>query len=259
MQQKKMLIAANWKMHKNISDAVSFVTALQNELDSHEDREVMIAPSYVALPSVRKAMNREGFKLAAQNCHWDDRGAYTGEVSCDMLKDVGCELVIIGHSERRHIFGEDDGLIRNKVGAAFKYGLVPVVCIGEVLQEREDGRTFRVVEDQLKQAVAGLSHEQARQLVVAYEPVWAIGTGKTATPDQAQEVHSFIREKYATLFDKDIANTLRILYGGSVKPDNVDALMAQPDIDGLLVGGASLEIASFKRIVQYQITGGKIN
>ena len=258
MQPKKMLIAANWKMHKKIADAVSFVQILQSELGPYEDREVMIAPSYVALSAVRRAMNREGFKLAAQNCHWDDSGAYTGEVSCGMLVDAGCDFVIIGHSERRHIFGEDDELIRKKVRAAFKYELLPVLCIGEVLQEREEGSTFQVVGDQLKKAAADLTNEQAGQLVVAYEPVWAIGTGKTATPDQAQEVHSFIRDEYAAFFDKDIANTIRILYGGSVKPDNVDALMAQPDIDGLLVGGASLEVASFKRIIKYQITGGKI-
>lgn len=256
MKPRKNLIAANWKMHKSISEAVSFVESLQKEVNSLVDREVLIAPPFTALSSVRKVMTRKGFKLGAQNCHWADKGAYTGEISCDMLRDAGCDFVIVGHSERRHVFGESDEEIEKKVSAAFKYGLLPVLCVGEVLEEREDGKTFQVVEEQLQKAIGGLGGEQARQLVIAYEPVWAIGTGKTATPGQAQEVHAFIREKVAGFFDKDVANVVRILYGGSVKPDNVDTLMTEPDIDGLLVGGASLEVSSFKCIVQYQVRGG---
>lgn len=252
MKPRKTLIAANWKMYKTVAEAVSFVQSMQDEAGSLDDREVVIAPPYTLLPAVRAAMTRAGFKLSAQNCHWEDQGAYTGEISCAMLQDVGCDGVIIGHSERRHIFGESDEWVQKKLNAAVKWGLMPILCVGERLGERENGQTFSVVENQLKVALTELAPQMARQLVIAYEPVWAIGTGKTAMPGQAQEVHGFVRERLAAAFDKDVANTIRILYGGSVKPDNVDALMAEPDIDGLLVGGASLEVASFKRIVQYR-------
>jgi len=257
MKPRRTLIAANWKMHKNVHDAVVYVEELQKEAASFVDREILIAPAFTALPAVRIVMGRADFKLGAQNCHWEEQGAYTGEISCGMLKDAGCDYVIVGHSERRHIFGETDDMIRKKVNAAFKHRMTPVLCIGEVLEEREAGKTFQVLQNQLKEALAGLTPALAEQLVIAYEPVWAIGTGKTATPDQAQEAHAYIREKLTDIFDKEVANAVRILYGGSVKPDNVDALMAQPDIDGLLVGGASLEVASFKRIVHYQVPGGK--
>lgn len=252
MKPRKTLIAANWKMYKTVGEAVSFVQSMENEIPLLDDRDIVIAPPYTVLPAVRAVMTRADCKLAAQNCHWEDQGAYTGEISCAMLQDVGCDCVIIGHSERRHIFGETDEWVRRKLNAAVKRGLMPILCIGERLPERENGRTFPVVENQLQAALAEVAPAMARQLVIAYEPVWAIGTGKTATPGQAQEVHRIIREKLTTTYDKDVANTIRILYGGSVKPDNVDALMAEPDIDGLLVGGASLEVASFKRIVQYR-------
>jgi triosephosphate isomerase (TIM) len=252
MKNRKAFVAANWKMFKTVDEAVSFIESLQKEVGRFEDREVVVAPPFTALSAVRKAMNRENFKLAAQNCHFEDKGAYTGEISGVMLKDVGCDYVIVGHSERRHVFGETDEMVQKKVAAAFKKGLVPILCVGEVLDDRESGKTFEVVGDQLKRAVSGLGSEQAEKLVIAYEPVWAIGTGKTASPDQAQEVHAFIRDQYASLFDKKFANGIRIVYGGSVKPDNVDSLMAQPDIDGLLVGGASLEVGSFKRIIEFQ-------
>jgi triosephosphate isomerase (TIM) len=252
MKNRKAFVAANWKMFKTVDEAVSFIESLQKEVGRFEDREVVVAPPFTALSAVRKAMNRENFKLAAQNCHFEDKGAYTGEISGVMLKDVGCDYVIVGHSERRHVFGETDEMVQKKVAAVFKNGLVPILCVGEVLDDRESGKTFEVVGDQLKRAVSGLGSEQAEKLVIAYEPVWAIGTGKTASPDQAQEVHAFIRDQYASLFDKKFANDIRIVYGGSVKPDNVDSLMAQPDIDGLLVGGASLEVGSFKRIIEFQ-------
>lgn len=252
MEQRKSLIAANWKMHKTIAEAVAFVESLQREVGDYNDREVIIAPPYTALSAVRNALWRKDFKLAAQNFHWEEKGAFTGEISGAMLKDVGCDGVIIGHSERRQLFGETNEMLLKKVAGAFRGGFLPILCVGEVLEEREGGRTFTVVGSQLEQGLAGLPADQARQLALAYEPVWAIGTGRTATPDQAQEVHAFIRERCAALWDKTVANSMRILYGGSVKPDNVDSLMAQPDIDGMLVGGASLEVASFKRIVQYQ-------
>jgi len=256
MKPRKALIAANWKMHKNSHDALVFIGELQDQVASYNDREVLIAAPFTLLPALRIALGREDFKLGAQNCHWADQGAYTGEISCAMLKDVGCDHVIVGHSERRQLFGESDEMIRKKVNAAFKHRLTPVLCIGETLSEREGGKTFEVLEGQFRAAVSGLTPALAEQLVMAYEPVWAIGTGKTASPEQAQQVHAFIREKVAGVFDKDVASFVKILYGGSVKPDNVDALMTEPDIDGLLVGGASLEVASFKRIVQYQVRGG---
>lgn len=252
MEQRKSLIAANWKMHKTIAEAVAFVESLQREVGDYNDREVIIAPPYTALSAVRNALWRKDFKLAAQNFHWEEKGAFTGEISGAMLKDVGCDGVIIGHSERRQLFGETNEMLLKKVAGAFRGGFLPILCVGEVLEEREGGRTFTVVGSQLEQGLAGLPADQARHLALAYEPVWAIGTGRTATPDQAQEVHAFIRERCAALWDKTVANSMRIMYGGSVKPDNVDSLMAQPDIDGMLVGGASLEVASFKRIVQYQ-------
>lgn len=253
MESRKSLIAANWKMHKTMGEAVAFAMGLQAEVGDREDREVVIAPPFTALSAVKAALQKKGFKLAAQNCYWEEKGAFTGEISVSMLRDVGCDYVVIGHSERRHVFGETDEMVQKKVTAAFRHGVIPILCVGEVLEERESGKTFQVVSGQLEAAVRGLTADQAAQLVIAYEPVWAIGTGKNATPDQAQEVHAFLRDRYASLYEKNIANNTRILYGGSVKPDNVDSLMAQPDLDGMLVGGASLEVASFKRIVLYQI------
>lgn len=252
MEKRKALIAANWKMHKTLDEAVSFTEALQRETGPVEDREVVIAPPFTALVAVRHVMMEGGYKLAAQNCHFEEKGAFTGEISVSMLKDAGCDYVLIGHSERRHIFGESDGMIEKKVAAAFGKGLIPILCVGEVLSDREQGKTIQVIGGQLEKAANGLGRDRAERLVIAYEPVWAIGTGLTATPQQAQEVHAFIRERYGVLYDKVVANTIRIVYGGSVKPDNVDALMAEPDIDGMLVGGASLEVASFKRIVQFK-------
>lgn len=252
MANRLPLIAANWKMFKKIDEAAAFIADLHREVGLPGDREIAIAPPYTALAAVRDAMRGTAFKLSAQNFHYEEKGAFTGEISGVMLQDVGCQYVLLGHSERRHVFGEEDELIQKKVTAAFKYGLVPIFCVGEKLRKREEGKTFEVVGKQLKRGLAGLNAEQAGRVVVAYEPVWAIGTGKTATPEMAQEVHAFIRERYATLFDLNIANHIRIVYGGSVKPDNVDTLMAQPDIDGMLVGGASLEVGSFKRIVQFQ-------
>ncbi len=246
------VLAANWKMHKNVAEAVAFVQSLQNETGPCTDREVVIAPPFTALSSVAGALNLEGYRLSAQNCHWEAKGAFTGEIAPAMLKDAGCHYVIVGHSERRHIFGETDEMIRKKATAVFENGMTPIVCIGEVLDEREAGRTFDVIGGQVREALQGLEPARAQRVVLAYEPVWAIGTGRTASPEQAQEVHIFVRQQLETLFNKDIANKIRILYGGSVKPDNVDSLMAQPDLDGMLVGGASLEVASFKRIIQFQ-------
>jgi len=245
------LIAANWKMFKTVAEAISFVKAIQKETGPCNDREVIIAPAFTALKEVRDNLIQRGYSLAAQNCHWEEKGAFTGEISPAMLKDLGCEYVIVGHSERRQMFAETDETVRLKTAAAFKAGMTPVVCVGEVLEQREQGKTFEVVGSQVEQALNGLSPENGARLVIAYEPVWAIGTGRTAAPGQAQEVHAFIRERTASLFNKEVEKSVRILYGGSVKPDNIDALMAEPDIDGALVGGASLEVGSFKRLVEF--------
>jgi triosephosphate isomerase len=248
---RKPLIAANWKMFKTISEAISFVRSIQEETGPCEDREIMIAPPFTALKPVRDILKQRGYKLAAQNCHWEEKGAFTGEVSPVMLKELGCDYVIVGHSERRQLFGETNETVRLKAASVFKAGMLPVICVGEVLDQRDQGKTFEVVGSQVDGALSGLSAAQAEQLVLAYEPVWAIGTGKTATPGQAQEVHAFIRQRIGSLFNKEVEKKTRILYGGSVKPDNIDTLMAEPDIDGALVGGASLEVGSFKRIIQF--------
>jgi triosephosphate isomerase len=249
---RKPLIAANWKMYKTVGEAISLVKSVQEETGPCTDREVVIAPAYTALKAVRDILKQQGYGLAAQNCHWEENGAFTGEISPIMLKDLGCEYVIVGHSERRQLFGETDETVRLKVGSVFKAGMTPVVCVGEVLDQREQGKTFEVVAGQIEKALSGLIRLQAERLVIAYEPVWAIGTGRTATPGQAQEVHAFIRETIASLFNKGVEKRVRILYGGSVKPSNIDELMAEPDVDGALVGGASLEVGSFKRLVQFK-------
>jgi triosephosphate isomerase len=255
MSSKKTLIAANWKMHKTVEEAVAFVGELRDAVGSPDDQEVLLTPPFTALWAVRIAVSEAGFSLGAQNCHWENQGAFTGEISPPMLKDVGCGYVLVGHSERRHIFGETDAMAQKKVAAVFREGMTPVLCIGETLEEREAGKTFDVIARQLQEGLRAVSKSDFSRVAVAYEPVWAIGTGKTATPAQAQEVHAFIRERLASRTDKSVANEVRILYGGSVKPDNVDRLMAEPDIDGLLVGGASLNASSFSRIVRYQIRG----
>jgi triosephosphate isomerase (TIM) len=249
---RKPLVAANWKMYKTVAEAISFVKSVQEETGPCTDCEVVIAPPFTALKGVRDILEQQGYSLAAQNCHWEEKGAFTGEISAVMLRDLGCEYVIVGHSERRQLFCETDKTVRLKAGAAFKAGMVPVICVGEVLDQREQGKTFEVVGSQLEGALEGLSQAQAERLVIAYEPVWAIGTGMTATPAQAQEVHAFIRETIASLFNKGVEKQTRVLYGGSVKPSNIDELMAEPDIDGALVGGASLEVVSFKRLVQFK-------
>ncbi|SPF35293.1 Triosephosphate isomerase [Syntrophobacter sp. SbD1] len=249
---RKPLIAANWKMYKTVAEAVSFIKSIQEETGPCADLEVVIAPPFTALKAVGDNLTQQGFSLAAQNCHWEEKGAFTGEVSPIMLSDLGCNYVIVGHSERRQLFGETDETVRRKAAAVLAAGMVPVVCVGEVLEQREQGKTFEVVGRQVEGALSGLSARQAELLVIAYEPVWAIGTGRTATAAQAQEVHALIRKTLAALFNKEVEKKGRILYGGSVKPDNIDLLMAEPDIDGVLVGGASLEVGSFKRLVQFK-------
>ena len=250
---RRPLIAANWKMHKTLAEAISFVESIQKETGPCADREVLIAPAFTALKAAGDTLKQQGYSLGAQNCHWEEKGAFTGEISPAMLKDLGCAYVIVGHSERRQLFGDTDRTVKLKAAAVIRAGMAPVVCVGEVLDERERGQTFEVIGKQVEGALEGLSAEQMDGVVIAYEPVWAIGTGRTATPAQAQEVHAFIRSRISSLFNKAIENKVRILYGGSVKPSNVDSLMSEPDIDGALVGGASLEVDSFKSLVGFNV------
>ncbi len=246
------IMAGNWKMHKTVGEAVDFVTRLQKALGDWKETEAVVAPPFVALAPVAERLKGTRIALAAQNCFWEDQGAFTGEVSPLMLRDLGCRYVIIGHSERRAYFGETDETVNKKVKAALSHDLLPIICVGESLEERERGDTFKIVERQIQAGLKGLDGAAPQTLVIAYEPIWAIGTGKTATPEQAQEMHAFIRGLVAAVFDSEGAEKVRIQYGGSVKPDNVDELMAQPDIDGALVGGASLEVDSFARIVRFE-------
>ncbi len=248
---RRPIIAGNWKMYKTMPEALELVNTLKNLTLSVSGREIVVAPPFTSLLVVREALKNSAIKLAAQNIHWQKDGAFTGEISASMLKDSGCDYVIIGHSERRQYFGETDETVNKKTKSALSAGLVPIVCIGETLAEREANKTFEVVEKQIVVGIAALSPVEAKILVIAYEPVWAIGTGKTATPQQAQEVHKFIREKYSIMYGKESGNSLRIIYGGSVKPDNIKELMSQSDIDGALVGGASLKADDFIKIIRY--------
>jgi len=246
------LIAGNWKMNKTLSEATELAVDLAEAIGETTDRDVMIAPPFIALASVREALEGSRIILGAQNMHSEDRGAFTGEVSPEMLLSVGCSHVILGHSERRHIFGETDDLIHKKVSLALVKDLTPVLCIGETLQERESGDAGNIVKSQLAGGLKNLTRTDVLRMIVAYEPVWAIGTGKTATPDQAQEMHGFIRRMVTDLYDNDVAVNVRILYGGSANSGNISQLMVEPDIDGALVGGASLKVDEFVKIVNFR-------
>lgn len=245
------VIAGNWKLFKSIGESVALVNELKALVDKTLNVEIVVAPVFTALSRVSDALNGSNINLAAQDCFWEEEGAFTGEVAPKLLKDAGCSHVIIGHSERRQYFGETDASVNKKVKAAISAGLTAIVCVGETLEERESDRTFSVIETQIQNSLAGLSAESIARLIIAYEPVWAIGTGKTASDDQAQEVHSFIRGLVSRFFSQAAAEAVRILYGGSVKPDNVKGLMARTDIDGALVGGASLKADSFAAIVNF--------
>ncbi|WP_305040991.1 triose-phosphate isomerase [Geoalkalibacter sp.] len=249
---RKPLIAGNWKLHKTIPEALELVEALKQNLADITDVEVVVAPVFTALVPVAKVLEGSSIVLAAQNCYFENNGAFTGEVSPALLKDAGCSHVILGHSERRQLFGETDELINRKVKAVLAEGLTPIFCIGETLEERENDEMMDVLKRQVTVGLKGLSESQMLNVVVAYEPVWAIGTGKTATGEQAQVAHAFVRGLLAGLFGTPLAEQVRILYGGSVKPDNVDGLMAQMDIDGTLVGGASLKAGDFIRIARFE-------
>lgn len=248
---RRTFIAGNWKMNKTVAEATTLVRELRAAVSMVRDRvEIAVAPPFTALHPVAKALEDSNIALAAQNCHAQDSGAFTGEVSAPMLKEVGCRWVILGHSERRQLFGETDAGVNRKVAAALKAGLLPIICVGETLEEREANRTLSVVETQVKGCLAGFGKAEGATFVIAYEPVWAIGTGKTATSRQAQEVHAHIRALLSGLWGQDTAEAVRIQYGGSVKADNAAELLSMPDIDGALVGGASLKVADFAAIVK---------
>ncbi len=250
MHSRKPVIAGNWKLNKTIHDAVQLVTLLKRSISETQQVDVIVCPVYTALSTVSELLLDSPIKLGAQDVYWEEKGAFTGEVSAGLLKDAGAEYVIIGHSERRQFFHETHETVNKKTKAALKAGLTPIVCVGEMLAERESGATFKVLEEQLKGAFAGFSAEDVKKLILAYEPVWAIGTGKVATPQQAQEAHAFIRKEIFKVFGEEVAQCIRIQYGGSVKADNIAELMKQPDIDGALVGGASLDAAGFSEIVK---------
>jgi triosephosphate isomerase len=246
---RKTLIAANWKMFKTPDEAVVFVQAFIPLVATHSHAEIVLCPSPTLLPAVVAAARNTPVAIAGQNMHWKDSGAYTGETSPLQLKALGVTHVLIGHSERRQYFNETDETVNLKLKAALAHGLIPIVCVGELLAEREAGQTTAVLVRQTSVALSGIDPAAAKTLVIAYEPVWAIGTGKTATPEMAQEAHKIIRAQIAKSLSAELAASTRILYGGSVKPDNTASLSAQEDIDGALVGGASLEAASFSQIV----------
>lgn len=248
---RRPLIAGNWKMHLTLAEAAELAAAVGTAA-SDAQCEVMIAPPFTSMPVVAKALRGTKVLLGSQNACWAEKGAFTGEISPLMLKELGCSLVILGHSERRHLFHEDNTMINQRLRGVLSFGLAPVLCIGETLDQRQSGQTMPILESQLREGLTDVSLDDPSQLVVAYEPVWAIGTGQTATTKQAQEAHAFIRTILADIFEKTIATEIRILYGGSVNSDNVDALMSQMDIDGALVGGAALKIDSFSRIIHHR-------
>ena len=246
------LIAGNWKMYKTIGEAVDLAEALLRDLGAVADREVLVCPPFTALHALSPLLQDSPIALGAQDMHYEEQGAFTGAVSPLMLKDVGCRYVIVGHSERRQIFGEDDALINRKLRSALAHGLRAILCVGETKPQRDAGSAEQVVVAQVRAGLADVSVETLADVVIAYEPVWAIGTGDTASAADAQSMHATIRRTLTELYGSAAAEALRIQYGGSVKPDNVDELMAQPDIDGALVGGASLKAESFLRIVQFR-------
>jgi triosephosphate isomerase (TIM) len=248
---RRPLIAGNWKMHLTLAESVSLAKALVDGIGGAKAEAAVCVP-FTAISVVGAALKGSPIRLGAQDLYWEKQGAFTGEVSANQLVDAGCQMVVIGHSERRRLFGDTDEWVNKKLKAALDAKLVPIVCVGETLDERESQKTWRVLETQLAGALAGFSPAALAPIVVAYEPVWAIGTGKTATPDQAQEAHLFLRKQAAKLHGEGFAAGLRILYGGSVKAENIDSLMAQPDLDGALVGGESLKPVSFLRIIHHK-------
>jgi triosephosphate isomerase len=250
--KRRPILAGNWKMNMTATQARELASKLIPLVSGVKDRDIVLAPTFTSLQTVAEAIKGTNMALAAQNLFWEDKGAFTGEISAEMLLDAGCKYVIIGHSERRQYFGETDETVNKKVRQALNKGLLPIVCVGELLAEREAGKANDVIDRQITGALKGGTAAEMQKIVIAYEPVWAIGTGKTASPDQANEIHAFIRQKIKTMYTAEVADGLRIQYGGSVTPDNVSQLMAKPDIDGALVGGASLKPESFAALVTFK-------
>lgn len=249
---RKPIIAGNWKMHKTAAEAVTVVKELAELTRGVKGVDIVVCPTFTSLHAVKEAVAGTDIKLGAQNVHWEKSGAYTGEIAADMLKDAGCQYAIVGHSERRQYFGESDETVNKRVKAALASGLIPIMCVGESLEQREAGTTETVVGNQVRAGLAGLNAQDVAGMVIAYEPVWAIGTGRTASSDDANAVCAFIRTTVAAMFGQQAADSVRIQYGGSVKPSNIAELMAKSDIDGALVGGASLKADEFSKIVKYQ-------
>ncbi len=247
---RKTIIAGNWKMYKTLREGQELVIALRRELYQIENVDIVVCPPYTSLAYLADALETSNILIGAQDVYWQDEGAFTGEISPLMLKDIGCKFVIIGHSERRQYFGETNESVNNKIKAALKQGLTPIVCVGETLSQRESGSTFKVLDDHIENGLKGIIDSDALKIVIAYEPVWAIGTGKTATAQQAQEAQKYIRDLLRKMYNNEIADTIRIQYGGSVKGENITELMSQPDVDGALVGGASLKVETFAEIIK---------
>lgn len=252
-KERKLIIAGNWKMNKTVAEALDLVRGLKLELANVKEVDLVVCPPFTALSEVSKAILDSNLRLGAQNMSEHNVGAYTGEIAAVMLKEFSVRYVILGHSERRQYQQESDALVARKALAAHAAALKPIVCVGETLAQREAGKTEAVLETQVRGSLAGLNKEQVQETIIAYEPVWAIGTGKTATAEQAQQAHAFIRGLLAAMFDETVARKVRIQYGGSVKPANARELMSLPDVDGALVGGASLEVRSFADIVKNSI------
>lgn len=251
MAKRIPLIAGNWKMFKTVSEAVETASSLVKQASGISDTEIMIAPSFTSLFPVSGVIKGSNISLGSQNIFWEKEGAFTGEISPDMLLSCGCSHTIIGHSERRQFFGETDETVNKRISTAVSNNLIPIFCIGETENERDEEKTINVLDKQVKDGLKGLGIDAVKNLVIAYEPVWAIGTGKTATPDQVQEVHSYLRSLIDTIYGNELAKSIRILYGGSVKPSNVADLMSLDDVDGALVGGASLNPETFSEIIRF--------
>jgi len=254
---RQTIIAGNWKMNKTIAESLDLANSIKRSLYDIEDIEIVICPPFTSLSDVKDIIMDTNIKLCAQDVYWEKEGAYTGEVSPHMLKELGCEYVIIGHSERRQYFAETNETVNKKARAALANGLKPIVCVGEKLMERKAGRTFEVVKDHVENSLSGISGDEMLKVTIAYEPVWAIGTGVNATKDQAEEVHKFIRALLKKMFGDEVSQAVRIQYGGSVKPENIEELISQEDIDGALVGGASLKADSFIQIVKNSLKAKK--
>jgi len=247
---RRPIIAGNWKMNNTVQESIDVAVGLKRKFYTFAEADIVICPPFTALSKVSDEILDSSIMLGSQDIYWEEKGAFTGEIAPGMLKDAGCRYVIVGHSERRHIFGETDEDVNKKLKAALKHGMVPIMCIGEKLEERDNGMMLEVLEKQLTRGLRDIAKDDMVRIIIAYEPVWAIGTGRTATSQQAQEAHKFIREFIGRVYDNEASSKIRIQYGGSVKPENIAQLMAQEDVDGALVGGASLDVNSFTEIVQ---------